>query len=59
MDDSYVINRPWRTGRKVGRTIYVVVGAQPSDDDVLIGLMDTPGLAQATVIAHNLLTAGI
>jgi hypothetical protein len=39
----------WRTGRKVGRTIYVVLdrnGRTPSDRDPLIGVMDserTPG----------------
>lgn len=35
----------WRTGRKVGRTIY--------DDDKLVGIMDTPELAQAVVNALN------
>lgn len=44
---------PWRIGRKVGRTIYAVVGDDPSDDDVLIGLMDSPRLAEAAVKAHN------
>jgi hypothetical protein len=31
----------WRTGRKVGRTIYAQIGDQPSDHDPLLGLMDT------------------
>jgi hypothetical protein len=44
---------PWRTGRKVGRTIYAQPGPEPSDDDPLIGVMDTPGLAKAAVRAHN------
>lgn len=39
--------RPWRTGRKVGRTIY-------DADDRLIGLMDTPELAAWVVLAVNL-----
>ena len=43
----------WRTGRKVGRTIYSQVGDEPSDDDELIGVMDTPGLAQWAVTAVN------
>jgi hypothetical protein len=43
----------WRTGRKVGRTIYAVVGEQPSDDDKLIGLMDTAEIADEVVRAHN------
>jgi hypothetical protein len=44
---------PWRTGRKVGRTIYAVVGKEPSDRDILIGMMDTPALAVHVVAAHN------
>lgn len=43
----------WRTGRKVGRTIYLQVGPEPSDDDVLIGVMDTPELAALAVQAVN------
>ena len=43
----------WRTGRKVGRTIYAQIGEFPSDDDVLIGVMDTPVLADDAVRAHN------
>ena len=44
---------PWRTGRKVGRTIYAVAGPQASSRDVLIGVMDTPALACEAVAAHN------
>jgi hypothetical protein len=44
---------PWRTGRKVGRTIYAQIGEQPSDLDVLIGVMDTTVLAQQAVRDHN------
>ena len=47
----------WRTGRKVGRTIYAQVGDAPADNDPLIGVMDSPELAQAAVEAHNLLIA--
>jgi hypothetical protein len=43
----------WRTGRKVGRTIYEQTGPEPSDDDPLIGVMDTRQLAAAAVDAHN------
>jgi len=43
----------WRTGRKVGRTIYAQVGDEPSDGDVLIGVMDTPGLARKAVDGVN------
>jgi hypothetical protein len=43
----------YRTGRKVGRTIYHQVGPEPSDDDELVGLMDTPVLAALFVWAVN------
>lgn len=38
--------RPWRVGRKVGRTIY-------DANDVLIGLVDTPELARFIVNSVN------
>jgi len=44
---------PWRCGRTVGRTIYRQAGAGPSDDDVLIGMMDTPELAAEACAGHN------
>lgn len=43
----------WRTGRKLGRTIYAQHGPAPSDDDVLLGMMDTALLASAVVDDHN------
>ncbi len=48
----------WRTGRRVGRTVYAQAGPYPSDDDPLIGTMDTPELAEAAVRAHNAELAG-
>lgn len=50
---AYPFDRPWRVGRKVGRTIYVQEGAEPSDDDMLIGLMDSEYLAEVVVDAVN------
>lgn len=44
---------PWRTGRKVGRTIYAQHSDEPSDEDELIGMMDTRALATEAVDAHN------
>ena len=35
------MSETWRVGRKVGRTIYRQLGDEPSDDDPLIGVMDT------------------
>lgn len=43
----------WRTGRKVGRTIYAMVDVEPTDHDALIGMMDTAALAAEAVAAHN------
>jgi hypothetical protein len=48
-----LISLPWRIGRRVGRTIYAMTGAAPSDDDPLIGVMDTRELAEAACLAHN------
>ncbi len=45
--------RRWRVGRKVGRTIYRMVGTEPSDDDELVGMMDTAELAKQFVDAKN------
>jgi hypothetical protein len=47
------LEHPWRTGRKVGRTVYAQLGPEPSDDDPLIGLMDTPEMAARVVQDHN------
>ncbi len=43
----------WRTGRKVGRTLYLQLGSDPSDNDVLIGVMDQPDYAAIVVEAVN------
>lgn len=53
------ILREWRVGRKIGRTIYAQVhGEEPSDDDVLLGMMDTEWLAKEVVEAHNKVLKG-
>ena len=43
----------WRTDPNTGRTVYAQPGDEPSDEDILIGVMDTPKLARAVVIEHN------
>jgi hypothetical protein len=48
-----LINVEWRAGTKVGRTLYAMVGKDDCLKDVLIGVMDTPQLAQAVVTTHN------
>lgn len=52
-DDPRYGALPWRVGRKVGRTLYCQLGSAPSDDDVLVGMMDTRALAELAVSAHN------
>ena len=49
----YPLQNYWRVGRKVGRTIYAQIGSEPSDDDPLIGVMDTIAIARAAVEGHN------
>ncbi len=50
---SGAAERPWRQGRKLGRTLYVVVGDEPSDEDIFVGIMETPELAYEVVALHN------
>jgi hypothetical protein len=42
-----------RQGRKVGRTLYIQEGTEPSDADVLVGLVDSNELAAFIVRAIN------
>lgn len=44
----------YRTGRTVGRTIYLQTGDGPSKKDRVIGMLDTPQLAEFAVAAMNL-----
>jgi hypothetical protein len=43
----------WRVGRTVGRTVYRQAEDGPSKGDELIGVMDTPALAELVVDAVN------
>ena len=47
------ISLPWRTGRHLGRTVYAILGPQASDDDPVLGMMDTRELAAEACAAHN------
>ena len=55
---SELLDMKWRTGRKVGRTIYAQLGPEPSDHDPLIGVMDTGDLADSAVEGHNMCLDG-
>lgn len=48
-----MLTQRWRTGRSVGRTIYLQVGEQPSKEDHLIGVLDNIGLAEYAVKCVN------
>jgi hypothetical protein len=43
----------WRQGRKLGRTVYAMIGLLADDHDLLIGMFDTAKLAEAACRAHN------
>lgn len=51
--EGFVLRLRWRTGRKVGRTIYAQFGPEPDDRDALIGTMDTVTFAAHLVYLHN------
>jgi hypothetical protein len=53
MDMENVFGRTWRQGRRVGRCIHMMVGVEASENDVLIGVFDTPELAAHIVALHN------
>lgn len=49
-------NRMWRTDLQKGRSIYALVTnniLHPSDQDPLIGVMETSALAESVVDTHN------
>lgn len=43
----------WRTGRKLGRTIYIQLLDEPSSADILIGMLDNDILAAHVCRLHN------
>lgn len=50
---EYVLAARWRVGRRVGRCIHMMVGTEPSEQDVLIGVFDTPEMSKHIVDLHN------
>ena len=52
-DSGEASRLPWRTGQKLGRTLYGQLGDEPSDEDPLLGLMETKALAEQVVAAVN------
>ena len=47
-----LVNLPWRCG-STGRTIHAQLHPEQPGGDPLIGVMDSPELAEAAVTAHN------
>lgn len=47
------LGKQWRVGRRVGRCIHMMVGTESSEDDILIGVFDTPELSRHIVGLHN------
>lgn len=43
----------WRTGRSLGRTLYIANGPEDAKNDTLVGMMDTPELAELVCAAVN------
>ena len=52
--DINPLHLPWRTGRKLGRTIYVQLGDQPSDDDELVAIALFYTAAMASTVAERI-----
>jgi hypothetical protein len=53
MSSPTTLGTTFRVGRKLGRTIYFQYGPEPSDDDTLIGMMDSADVARAICVAMN------
>ena len=47
------LSLPWRVGRHLGRTIYARLGPVASDDDPVLGMLDTRELAAEACEAHK------
>lgn len=56
---GFDVTHPWRQGRKVGRHIYRVHGAEPSDTDPWLGSFTNPRDAASAVAAVNAVRAGL
>lgn len=49
---------PWRQGRHEPRHLYAQIGPEASDDDPIVGTLDTPEAAAEACLAHNERLAG-
>lgn len=53
VDVRWLLSKRWRVGRKLGRTIYAQIGAEPALEDVVLGMVDDQRIAQAICDEHN------
>lgn len=53
LDARWVLSKRWRVGRKLGRTLYAQIGAEPGLEDVVLGMVDDARIAQAICDEHN------
>jgi hypothetical protein len=53
VDPNRYLDSFWRDGRHAGRTLYAQVDDGPTRGDVVIGMLDTPELAERVVKDHN------
>ena len=57
--EVFVLGRPWHTDRVSGRAVQAQLGDAPSDNEPVIGMMDTPVFAAHVVKLHNEGLAGV
>ena len=50
---SWTIDARWRVGRNVARSVWAMRGDEPSEDDELVGTLDTAEDAAREVDKHN------
>lgn len=48
-----VLKLRWRVGRKLGRTLYAMLNEEPTDNDILLGMVDDWDVALHIVTEHN------
>lgn len=53
MSTEHFRTKPWRVGRKLGRTIYVADGEDDTGCASLLGMMETEDIARYVVDLHN------
>lgn len=50
---GWAIDKPWRVGRHLVRTVYVQMEDEPSDIDTFLGIFDSEQIAAYVFAKHN------